>query len=97
VGINTAILGRSRGGEAKVAAAAPRDRLCDSINMVKHCFPMLMRDGHVTRSASGCASATCASSRRMCARIQADRRQGRDHSIHLPGGPADKAGLNPAT
>ena len=53
VAINTAIRG---GGAQGIGFAIP-------INMVKQLLPMLLRDGHVTRSALGYASSTPTSSR----------------------------------
>jgi serine protease Do len=85
VGINSAIRG---GGAQGIGFAIP-------INMVKQLLPMLLRDGHVTRSAMGVRSEDVR-------KLSADERQ----KLNLPaeatgtvllsvaeGGPADKAGL----
>jgi serine protease Do len=87
VGINSAIRG---GGAQGIGFAIP-------INMVKQLLPMLLRDGHVTRSAMGVRI-------KDVRELAADDRQ----ALKIPegtsgavlefvaaGGPADKAGLQP--
>ncbi len=87
VGINSAIRG---GGAQGIGFAIP-------INMVKQLLPMLLRDGHVTRSAMGVRI-------KDVRELAADDRQ----ALKIPegtsgavlefvaaGGPADKAGLEP--
>jgi serine protease Do len=89
VGINTAIRG---GGAQGIGFAIP-------INMVKQLLPMLLRDGHVTRSALGVriVDAHQLSSEDRAALKLPD-------GVHIagavveyvaPNGPADKAGLGP--
>ena len=90
VGINTAIRG---GGAQGIGFAIP-------INMVKQLLPMLLRDGHVTRSALGVriidvarALARGPAARSSCPR--ASRITGAVVEYVAPGGPADKGGLQP--
>jgi serine protease Do len=87
VGINSAIRG---GGAQGIGFAIP-------INMVKQLLPMLLRDGHVTRSGIGVNI-------KDVRELAADDRQalklpeGTSGAVLFyvaPGGPADKAGLQP--
>jgi serine protease Do len=87
VGINTAIKG---GGAQGIGFAIP-------INMVKQLLPMLLRDGHVTRSAIG---VHVVDPRRVS--VDDLRKLGLPDAARgalvgdvLTGGPADKAGLQP--
>jgi serine protease Do len=83
VGINTAIRGD---GAQNIGFAIP-------INMVKQLLPMLLRDGHVTRSALG---VRVISARKVAPEDRAQLKIG-DKGVVIrdvvPGGPADKAGL----
>ena len=86
VGVNTAIRGDAQG----IGFAIP-------INMVKQLLPMLLRDGHVTRSALGISivdTRELTSEDRQFLKLGAG-----DHgaviSYVAPGGPADKAELAP--
>jgi len=84
VGINTAIRG---GGAQGIGFAIP-------INMVKQLLPMLLRDGHVTRSAIGVSirdAHDLAPEDRTELKLTDDK--GAVIEYVAPGGPADKAGL----
>ncbi|HEX7666474.1 MAG TPA: trypsin-like peptidase domain-containing protein [Polyangiaceae bacterium] len=84
VGINSAIRG---GGAQGIGFAIP-------INMVKELLPMLMRDGHVTRSALGVIIRDVhdlAPEDKASLKIDGDK--GAVVEQVEPGGPADKAGL----
>jgi serine protease Do len=87
VGINTAIKG---GGAQGIGFAIP-------INMVKQLLPMLLRDGHMTRSALGVrivdAKQLSGDDRRELGLPEGERLQGAVVGGVIPGGPADKAGL----
>jgi serine protease Do len=84
VGINTAIRG---GGAQGIGFAIP-------INMVKQLLPMLLRDGHVTRSALGIG---LYDNRKLTAEDKSALKlaTGREAIVEWvePGGPADKAHL----
>jgi serine protease Do len=86
VGINTAIRG---GGAQGIGFAIP-------INMVKQLLPMLLRDGHVTRSALGVRVRDV---RKLSPEDRALLKRPDDHGIVIAqverGGPADKVGLAP--
>lgn len=87
VGINSAIRG---GGAQGIGFAIP-------INMVKQLLPMLLRDGHVTRSAMGVSIRDVhelGPDDRDALKI-ADGTSGAVLEFVAPGGPADKAGLEP--
>ncbi len=81
VGINTAIRGNAQG----LSFAIP-------INMVKQLLPMLVRDGHVTRSALGISVKDV---RSLSPEDREDLKVTSDHGAFVygvsPGGPADKA------
>ncbi len=84
VGINSAIRG---GGAQGIGFAIP-------INMVKELLPMLMRDGHVTRSALGVIIRDVhdlAPEDKAALKIEGEK--GAVIEQVEPGGPADKAGL----
>jgi serine protease Do len=87
VGINTAIRG---GGAQGIGFAIP-------INMVKQLLPMLLRDGHVTRSALGVHigdARELTSEDRSVLGLEANTHlSGAVIELVSPGGPADKAGL----
>ncbi len=86
VGINSAIRG---GGAQGIGFAIP-------INMVKQLLPMLLRDGHVTRSALGIKIRDVrelALEDRSLLKLQDDK--GTLIAYVGPGGAADKAGLAP--
>ena len=86
VGVNSAIRG---GGAQGIGFAIP-------INMVKELLPMLMRDGHVTRSALGVRISDVrdlSPDDRASLKIVGDNGAVID-SVE-PGGPADKAGIQP--
>lgn len=87
VGINTAIRG---GGAQGIGFAIP-------INMVKQLLPMLLRDGHVTRSALGInigdASELTDDDRHALGIPSNERLSGAVIILVKPGGPADRAGL----
>jgi serine protease Do len=89
VGINTAIRG---GGAQGIGFAIP-------INMVKQLLPMLLRDGHVTRSALGVriidAHQLSADDRAALKLPDGLRISGAVVEYVNPGGPADKGGLQP--
>jgi serine protease Do len=93
VGINTAIRG---GGAQGIGFAIP-------INMVKQLLPMLMRDGHVTRSALGIRIRDVrelSPDDRAALKLVDDKgtplvQTGAVVEFVSPGGPADRAGLNP--
>lgn len=87
VGINSAIRG---GGAQGIGFAIP-------INMVKQLLPMLLRDGHVTRSAMGVRIKDVrelAADNRQALKIP-ERTSGAVLEFVAAGGPADKAGLQP--
>jgi serine protease Do len=83
VGINTAIRGNAQG----LSFAIP-------INMVKQLLPMLVRDGHVTRSALGISVKDV---RSLSPEDREDLKVRTDHGAFVqgvsPGGPADAAHL----
>jgi serine protease Do len=86
VGINTAIRG---GGAQGIGFAIP-------INMVKQMLPMLLRDGHVTRSALGVGlydNAKLTADDKAALKLTT----GREAIVFrvAPGGPADKAHIAP--
>ena len=86
VGVNTAIRG---GGAQGIGFAIP-------INMVKQLLPMLLRDGHVTRSALGIRIRDVhelAPEDRAALKRPDDK--GAVIEYVTPGGPADRAGLAP--
>lgn len=87
VGINTAIRG---GGAQGIGFAIP-------INMVKQLLPMLLRDGHVTRSALGIRIVDVrqlADEDRVALGLsEGSRLTGAVLEYVAPGGPADKGGL----
>jgi serine protease Do len=84
VGINTAIRG---GGAQGIGFAIP-------INMVKQLLPMLLRDGHVTRSALGVRIRDLRElSRDDRAALKLTEAKGALIELVNPGGPAAKAGL----
>ena len=93
VGINTAIRG---GGAQGIGFAIP-------INMVKLLLPMLMRDGHVTRSALGVRIRDVrelSPDDRAALKLVDDKgaplvQNGAVIEFVAPGGPADRAGLSP--
>jgi len=94
VGINSAIRG---GGAQGIGFAIP-------INMVKQLLPMLLRDGHVTRSALGVVlydldprliSNLPGEARQKLGLAEGERVVGAIIDGVKPGGPADKAGLKP--
>jgi serine protease Do len=84
VGINSAIRG---GGAQGIGFAIP-------INMVKQLLPMLLRDGHVTRSALGIG---LYDDRKLTAEDKAALKLNTGHEAIVewvePGGPADRAHL----
>jgi serine protease Do len=87
VGINTAIRG---GGAQGIGFAIP-------INMVKQLLPMLLRDGHVTRSALGVRIldvAKLSPQERQALKLP-DAAKGALVEYATPNGPAAKAGLKP--
>jgi|HubBroStandDraft_1064217.scaffolds.fasta_scaffold01798_13 serine protease Do len=87
VGMNTAIRG---GGAQGIGFAIP-------INMVKQLLPMLLRDGHVTRSALGIhigdARELTDEDRRVLGLPSGDRLSGAVVELVAPAGPAARAGL----
>jgi serine protease Do len=89
VGINTAIRG---GGAQGIGFAIP-------INMVKQLLPMLLRDGHVTRSALGLRIADAhelSSDDRAALGLPQDKRLlGAVVEYVVAGGPADRGNLQP--
>jgi serine protease Do len=89
VGINTAIRG---GGAQGIGFAIP-------INMVKQLLPMLLRDGHVTRSALGVriidAHQLSTDDRAALKVPDGVRISGAVVEYVSPGGPADRASLQP--
>jgi len=89
VGINTAIRG---GGAQGIGFAIP-------INMVKQLLPMLLRDGHITRSALGVriidARELSPEDRTALKLAQGSRITGAVLELVVRGGPADGAGLVP--
>jgi serine protease Do len=90
VGMNTAIANPNRtGGAQNIGFAIP-------INMVKQLLPMLLRDGHVTRSALGVRIRDVrelAPEDRDALKVTSDK--GAVIWQVTPDGPADKAGLKP--
>ena len=86
VGVNSAIRG---GGAQGIGFAIP-------INMVKELLPMLMRDGHVTRSALGVRISDV---RELTPDDRASLKVTGDNGAVIdsvePSGPADKAGMQP--
>jgi serine protease Do len=87
VGINTAIRG---GGAQGIGFAIP-------INMVKQLLPMLLRDGHITRSALGVRIldvARLAPTDRTALKLAEDAKGALVQYV-TPNGPAAKAGLRP--
>jgi serine protease Do len=89
VGMNSAIRG---GGAQGIGFAIP-------INMIKQLLPMLLRDGHVTRSALGVRIIDV---NELSPDERLEVKLPQDDTIHgaliayvTPGGPADKAGLQP--
>jgi serine protease Do len=89
VAINTAIRG---GGAQGIGFAIP-------INMVKQLLPMLLRDGHVTRSALGVriidAHQLSNDDRNALKIAEGSRINGAVIEYVNPGGPADQGGLQP--
>jgi len=86
VGINTAIRG---GGAQGIGFAIP-------INMVKQLLPMLLRDGHVTRSALGIRQMDVHElTPEDRATLKLTSEQGAVVEGVEPGGPADRAHLEP--
>jgi serine protease Do len=89
VAINTAIRG---GGAQGIGFAIP-------INMVKQLLPMLLRDGHVTRSALGVriidAHQLSSDDRAALKIAEGTRINGAVVEYVNPGGPADQGGLQP--
>jgi serine protease Do len=89
VAINTAIRG---GGAQGIGFAIP-------INMVKQLLPMLLRDGHVTRSALGVrivdAHQLSGEDRAALKLPEGSRINGAVIEYVNPGGPADQGGLEP--
>ncbi|HEY8088621.1 MAG TPA: trypsin-like peptidase domain-containing protein [Polyangiaceae bacterium] len=89
VGINSAIRG---GGAQGIGFAIP-------INMVKQLLPMLLRDGHLTRSALSVRikdmRELTRDERQAIGLGEADALRGAVLEYVDPGGPADKAGLQP--
>jgi serine protease Do len=87
VGINAAM---RAGGAQGIGFAIP-------INMVKQLLPMLLRDGHVTRSALGIhvddASGLTDEDRRALGLPSGERLAGAVVELVAPAGPADRAGL----
>jgi serine protease Do len=87
VGINAAM---RAGGAQGIGFAIP-------INMVKQLLPMLLRDGHVTRSALGIhvddASGLTDEDRRALGLPSGERLSGAVVELVAPAGPADRAGL----
>jgi serine protease Do len=87
VGINAAIRG---GGAQNIGFAIP-------INMVKQLLPMLLRDGHVTRSALGVrivdVHELTADDRAALSLPQGDRLSGAVVEYVVPGGPAARGGV----
>jgi serine protease Do len=87
VGINTAIRG---GGAQGIGFAIP-------INMVKQLLPMLLRDGHVTRSALGIhiddARALTDDDRHALGLPSDETLSGAVVELVAPAGPAERAGL----
>ena len=86
VGINTAIRG---GGAQGIGFAIP-------VNMVKQLLPMLLRDGHITRSALGVSVRDV---RELSPEDKAQLKRADDHGTVVMavsrGGPAEKVGLAP--
>ena len=89
VGINTLI---RAGGAQGIGFAIP-------INMVKQLLPMLLRDGHITRSALGVriidARELSPEDRTALKLPESSRVTGAVVEFVVPGGPADRAGLAP--
>jgi serine protease Do len=89
VGINSAVRG---GGAQGIGFAIP-------INMVKALLPMLLRDGHVTRSALGIriidARELSKDDRQALGISEGERASGAVIGDVVSGGPAERAGLEP--
>lgn len=89
VGMNSAIRG---GGAQGIGFAIP-------MNMIKQLLPMLLRDGHVTRSALGVNIADVhelgPDERAAVGLAEGESMNGAVIAGVSPGGPADKAGLEP--
>jgi serine protease Do len=89
VGMNSAIANpNTQGGAQNIGFAIP-------INMVKQLLPMLLRDGHITRSALGIH---VRSARSVSSEFPAEYKVGDKGTVIIgvaPGGPADHAGLQP--
>jgi serine protease Do len=89
IGVNAAIRG---GGAQGIGFAIP-------INMVKQLLPMLLRDGHVTRSALGVSIADVHElthdERATLSLPEGVRLAGAVVEYVVPGGPADRGGLRP--
>jgi serine protease Do len=89
VGMNSAIRG---GGAQGIGFAIP-------INMIKQLLPMLLRDGHLTRSALGVSIADVrklsAEDRRALKLPDGPKVSGAVIEYVSPSGPADRAGLRP--
>jgi serine protease Do len=86
VGINSAVRG---GGAQGIGFAIP-------INMVRQLLPMLLRDGHVTRSALGIHIIDphqLSSEDRQALKLSDDKISGAVIEAVMTGGPADRAGL----
>jgi serine protease Do len=86
VGINSAVRG---GGAQGIGFAIP-------INMVRQLLPMLLRDGHVTRSALGIHIIDphqLSNEDRQALKLSDEKVSGAVIEAVLTGGPADKAGL----
>src|SRR5205085_7810845 len=69
------------------------------INMVKQLLPMILRDGHVTRSALGVrivdVHQLTGDDRAALSLPEGDRLSGAVVEYVAPGGPADRGGLQP--
>jgi serine protease Do len=91
VGMNTAIVNpvNPNGGAQNIGFAIP-------VNMVKQLLPMLLRDGHVTRSGIGI---NIRAVRKLAPEIRDQIKSPSDKGVAIlfvqPEGPADKAGLQP--
>ncbi len=88
IGINSAIRG---GGAQNIGFAIP-------INMVKQLLPMLLRDGHITRSALGIEMVELrqlGAAERAQFKISQDLQDGVFVDVVAPGSGAESAGLQP--
>jgi serine protease Do len=89
VGMNSAIRG---GGAQGIGFAIP-------INMIKQLLPMLLRDGHVTRSALGVriidVHQLTAEDRQALKFAEGEKISGAVIEHLAPGGPAERSGLEP--